>query len=118
MMKNRDLSIAIIGTKDQTGLMRLAGIQKYAVFENDDRNLQEKVRKTLKEFSNDPSIGIIMVPDNWMAYVADIAASIRKSKTIKAIVVEFPFRFDTAKQDVRGYYKLYTRNLIGFNVEI
>jgi vacuolar-type H+-ATPase subunit F/Vma7 len=118
MMKNRDLSIAIIGTKDQTGLMRLAGIQKYAVFDNDDRNLQQKVRKTLKEFSNDPSIGIIMVPDNWMAYVADIAASIRKSKTIKAIVVEFPFRFDTAKQDVRGYYKLYTRNLIGFNVEI
>jgi vacuolar-type H+-ATPase subunit F/Vma7 len=98
--------------------MRLAGIQKYAMFDNDDRDLQQKVRKTLQEFSNDPSIGIIMVPDNWMAYVADIAASIRKSKTIKTIVVEFPSRFDTAKQDVRGYYKLYTRNLIGFNVEI
>lgn len=118
MMKNKDLSIAIIGNKDQTGLMRLAGIQKYAVFENDDRELQQKVRKTLQEFSDDPSIGIIMVPDNWMAYVTDIVASIRKSKKTKTIVVAFPFRFDTAQQDVKEYYKAYTRNLIGFNVEI
>jgi vacuolar-type H+-ATPase subunit F/Vma7 len=118
MMKNKDLSIAILGNKDQTGLMRLAGIQTYAVFENDDRDLQQKVRKTLKEFLDDPSIGLIMVPDNWMAYVTDIVASIRKSKTRKAIVVEFPFRFDTAKQDVKEHYKAYTRNLIGFNVEI
>ncbi|MBT8490837.1 MAG: hypothetical protein KJN62_07305 [Deltaproteobacteria bacterium] len=118
MMKDKDLSIAIIGTKAQTGLMRLAGIQKYAIFENDDHDLQQNIRKTLKEFSDDPAIGIIMVPDNWMTYVTDIVASIRKSKVIQAIVVEFPFRFDPVKPDVREYYKLYTRNLIGFNVEI
>ena len=117
-MKNKDISIAIIGNKNQTGLMRLAGVQKYEVFEHDDRDLQQKVRKTLQEFSDDPSIGIIMIPDNWMAYVTDLVTSIRKSKTMKAIVVEFPSRFDAAQQDVKEYYKAYTRNLIGFNVEI
>lgn len=114
----KDFSIAIIGTKDQTALMRLAGIDTYEIIDEGDHDLREKIRNALTEFSKDPSIGIIMISENWMEHVTDIVQGIRKSKKVTTIVIDFPAHFTQEKPNIKEYYKTYTKNLIGFNVEI
>ena len=118
MMNLKELNIAIIGNRNQVALMRLAGIEKYEIIEEDDHDFREKVRKSLKEFSGDTSIGIIMIPENWTVHVEDLVKYIKESKKITTIIIEFPAKFETGKRDVREYYKTYTKNLIGFNIEI
>jgi hypothetical protein len=59
-----------------------------------------------------------MIPGNWMEHVTDIVQNIRRDKKVTTIVIDFPAHFDPEKRDVKGYYKAYTKNLIGFNVEI
>ena len=118
MTTMKNFHIAIIGNKDQTALMRLAGIDRYESIDEGDHDLREKIREVLHEFSRDPSIGIIMIPENWMEHVTDIVQGIRKSKKVTTIVIDFPARFAQEKRNVREHYKTYTKNLIGFNVEI
>ena len=118
MMNLKELNIAIIGNRNQTALMRLAGIEKYEIIEEDDHDFREKIRKSLKEFSSDASIGIIMIPENWTVHAEDLVKYIKESKRITTIIVEFPSKFETKKRNVREYYKTYTRKLIGFNIEI
>jgi vacuolar-type H+-ATPase subunit F/Vma7 len=118
MKEMKSIDIAIIGSKDQTALMRLAGLETYRVIEEDDPNITEKVRSALKELSQDPSIGIIMIPDNWIEYVADLLKSIRESKRVSTVVLEIPSKYTMDKQNVKEYYKSYTRRLIGFNIEL
>jgi vacuolar-type H+-ATPase subunit F/Vma7 len=118
MTTMKDFNIAIIGNKDQTALMRLAGVDTYESIDEGDHDLREKIRTALNEFSGDPSIGIIMIPENWMEHVTDIVQNIRRSKRATTIIIDFPGHFDPEKWDVKEYYKTYTKNLIGFNVEI
>jgi vacuolar-type H+-ATPase subunit F/Vma7 len=118
MTKSTDLTIAIIGTKDQTALMRLAGVTHYKVMSESDHDFREKIRNALQEYVNNQSIGLIMIPDNWRSHVDDIIQNVRRSKRITTIVVEFPAAFDMTQQDVREYYKTFTKSMIGFNVEI
>ncbi|MEA3470895.1 MAG: V-type ATP synthase subunit F, partial [Thermodesulfobacteriota bacterium] len=74
----KELDIAIIGNQDQTALMRLAGVERYLIVDEDDPDIKEKVRAALKDFSSDASIGIIMIPENWKEHAADILKSIRE----------------------------------------
>jgi len=118
MTKPEKIDIAIIGNRDQTALMRLAGVEKCRIIEEDGENINEKVREALMDLSGDSSVGIIMVPEEWTGGVADTLKYIRQSKKRTAIVIEIPSGFKTEEQDVRGYYKTYTKKLIGFNVNI
>ncbi len=115
-MKN--VQIAVIGTRDQTALIRLAGVERYAIITEDERGFEEKIRKSLKEFSEDSSIGIIMIPDRWVAHADDIIKSIRREKRISTVIVEIPPSYEREIQNVKDHYKSYTRQLIGFNIEI
>lgn len=118
MTKPEKIEIAIIGNRDQTALMRLAGVEKYRIIEDDKEDINEKVREALMELSGDSSVGIIMIPEEWAGGVADTLKYIRESKKRAAIVVEIPSGFRAEEQDVREYYKMYTKKLIGFNVNI
>lgn len=111
------LDVAIIGNKDQTSLMRMAGVNKYRAIDG-DADMADKIRKALNEFLSDTSVGIIMIPQPWAAHVADILERIRKDKRISTVIVEIPPDFKAEPLDVRAYYKAYTKKLIGFNVEI
>jgi len=112
-----NINIAIIGNRDQTALMRIAGVEKCRIIEggNDTR---EKVREALMELAGDSSVGIIMLPEDWGRDAADTIKYIRESKRSSAIVIEIPSGFKTRDQDVKEYYKTYTKKLIGFNVNI
>jgi vacuolar-type H+-ATPase subunit F/Vma7 len=114
----KEVDIAIIGTRDQTALMRLAGVERYLIIDDDDPDMKEKVRGALKDFSADPLIGIIMIPEDWKEHVEDILKSIRGSKKVSTVVIGIPTGYSTEKESVKEYYKEYTRRLIGFNIEI
>lgn len=122
MMKTvQNLDIAIIGTEDQTSAMRLAGVSHYCrVSEHGDgRELRETIRKGLDEFLKDPSVGIIMIPENWVSHVADMLERMKKAKGVpKKAIIEYPPDLKAEPMDVKAFYKNYTKRLIGFNVEI
>ncbi len=115
MTKPEKIDIAIIGSRDQAALVRLAGVEKYRIIDNGD-DLHEKVKEALMEFSDDSSVGIIMIPENWGRDAADTIRYLRESKRSSAIMIAIPEGFKTKEQDVKEYYKTYTRKLIGFNV--
>jgi len=112
-----NITVAIIGTRDQTALMRLAGVEKCRIIEEGDA-APEKIREALMELAGDSSVGIIMIPEDWAGHAADTIRYLWESKRSSAIVIEIPAGFKTAEQDVKEYYKTYTKKLIGFNVEI
>ncbi|MBW2637131.1 MAG: V-type ATP synthase subunit F [Deltaproteobacteria bacterium] len=114
----KELDIAIIGTRDQTALMRLAGVERYLIIDEDGPDMKEKVRSALQDFSSDASIGIIMIPDNWKEHVDDILKSIAVSKKMSTVVIGIPTGYTTEKENVKEYYQSYTRHLIAFNIEI
>jgi len=114
----KELDIAIIGTRDQTALMRLAGIARYSIIDDNDPDLQEKLRVALQDFSSDASIGIIMIPEDWKVHVKDILKSIGENKKVSTVVIGIPAGYSAEKENVKEYYKAYTRHLIGFNIEI
>ena len=117
MIKPEKIDIAIIGNRDQTALARLAGVEKYRIIE-DSEDINEKVKEALMDLSGDSSVGIIMIPEEWTGGAADVLKYIRQSKKRTAIVIEIPSGFTTEERDIRGYYKAYTKKLIGFNVNI
>lgn len=117
MTSLQNLDIAVIGNKDQVILMQLAGIEKYRVIE-DESDIREKVREALREFVNDTSIGIIMIPENLRDYVDDILKHIGESKQITPVIIEIPSKFATEKEDVKEFYKSYMKKLLGFSIEI
>ncbi len=117
MMSLQNLDIAVVGNEDQVALMRLAGVEKYQVIE-DDPQIREKVREALQEFIDDTSTGIIIIPDDWKSYVDDILKYVGESKKITPIIIEIPSKFTTEKEDVREFYKSYAKKLLGFSIEI
>ena len=118
MMQLKSLDIAIIGNQDQTALMRLAGIKKYAIIDADVHDFKDKLKDAVNNFSQDATVGIIMIPDDWIGFVDDLVRQIRQSKRISTIIVEFPSKFELEKKNVKEYYKTFTKNQIGFNIEI
>ncbi|MDD5723426.1 MAG: V-type ATP synthase subunit F [Syntrophales bacterium] len=112
-----NIHIAIIGNRDQTALMRLAGVEKCRIIEEGD-DTREKVKEALMELADDSSVGIIVLPEDWGRDAADTIRHIKESKRSSAIVIEIPSGFKAKEQDVKEYYKTYTKKLIGFNVNI
>jgi vacuolar-type H+-ATPase subunit F/Vma7 len=117
MMQRKRLNIAVIGERDQVALMRLAGVEKYEVIE-DGQHLHEKVRAAFTRFMKDPSIGIIVVPENWTGYVDDLRKEILERREITPVMIEIPTRFQREKANVRQYYQFLTKRLLGFTIEI
>ncbi|HNT57267.1 MAG TPA: V-type ATP synthase subunit F [Syntrophales bacterium] len=113
-----DFQIAVIGNRDETNLLRLTGVRKYVLFDEEDRGLPEKLRTALDDLAKDPSVGLVLVPDAWVEHVRDKMKKIRSEKRAKTVIIEYPARYREEERDIRQYYKALTRSLIGFNVEI
>lgn len=114
---SEQVTVAIIGTRDQTALMRLAGVEKCRIIEDQDAT-PEKIRENLTELAGDSSVGVIMLPEAWSRDAMETMKYLRDSKRSSAIIIGIPAGFKTEEQDVKEYYKAYTKKLIGFNVEI
>lgn len=113
-----DFQIAVIGNRDEANLLRLTGIRKYLVFDEEDRALREKLRTAFSELVGDASVGLILIPDDWVDFVRDLVKKLRAGKRSRTVVIEYPARYREEKPDIRRFYSRLTRSLIGFNVEI
>ena len=115
-MKIRQLEIAVVGDEDLVSSLRLAGVSRYRVIEEDDR---EEVRRALTEFLGEPDIGIIVVLEDYMSYIEDLVAQAGDEKKASSpVVIEVPSKYGTRYKDVTQYYKAYIRRFIGFDIEI
>jgi vacuolar-type H+-ATPase subunit F/Vma7 len=111
------LGIAVIGDEDLVNGMRLAGVNNYVIIsEAPDKG--EQVRKALNDLMSKPEIGIIVIQEDFIASVGDIVTKFKQSRKLTPVIIEVPSKYGTQFGDVREYYKKYTREFIGFDIEI
>jgi vacuolar-type H+-ATPase subunit F/Vma7 len=111
------LDIAIIGDEDLVNGLRLSGVSRYYVVKGDP-DAQEDVRRILAELMTDPKVGIVMILEDYAEYVQDLLVEAREEKNLTPVIIEVPSKYGTKYQDIRAFYKAYTRKFIGFEVEI
>jgi vacuolar-type H+-ATPase subunit F/Vma7 len=117
MTQPEKIDIAMIGTRNQVALTRLAGVEKYRIID-DDEAAPENIEAALLELFEDSSVGIIMIPEMWAADMTDTLKNLKGRKRRPVVVIEIPSGFTAKEQDVTGYYEEYTKRLIGFNVDL
>jgi V/A-type H+-transporting ATPase subunit F len=115
MINVRQLEIAVVGDEDLVSSMRLAGVRRYRIVTEGDK---EEVRQALTELLDEPGVGIIVILEDYMEYVADLISQAQERKTSPPVVIEVPSKYGTRYKDVTRYYKAYIRRFIGFDIEI
>lgn len=115
MIELENLDIAVIADRDQTGIMRLAGVHRFRVPGPDTAS---DVKTAFEEFSSDSSIGIIIISEEFSPHAKDQMTKLRQSKRVRPVVIEIPSGGENDGAAVKEYYQNYTKNLIGFNIEI
>ncbi|MFC2034262.1 V-type ATP synthase subunit F [Chloroflexota bacterium] len=115
MMQMKQLGIAIIGDEDLINGLRLGGVSKYIVI---DDNKREAIRKALTQFIDDSDVGIIVIQEDYMEHVDDMVTNFKKQNMITPIIIEVPSKYGTKYEDAAEYYKKRVRESIGFEIEI
>ncbi len=112
-----NLNVAIIGNEDLVNGMRLAGVTRYHVIE-DEHDVEESVRKALTNLISEPDIGIIAIQEDYAQHVLDLIEHVKEDKRLTPVIIEVPSKYGTKYKDVTGYYKSYVRKFTGFEIEI
>lgn len=113
----KHLSIAVVGDEELVSGLRLAGISRYYVI-NEEHNAREDVRKALGELIDEAGVGVIVILEDYVEYVKDLLTRLRKGKRVIPVIIDVPSKLGTQCKDVVGYYKAFIRKSIGFDVEI
>ena len=117
MMPFKHLDVAVIGDEDLVNGFRLAGLSRYYMIKSGP-NAHEDVRKALITLIGEPSVGIVMILEEYADYVTDLVTQVRKGRKITPVIIEVPSKFGTKYSNVKEYYKAFIRESIGFEVEI
>ena len=117
MIPVTQLTIAIIGDEDLVNAMRLSGVSRYTVIKV-DQNTREETRQAFTALLKDPSIGIIVLQEDYVDHVQDLITKFKQSKKMTPIIIDVPSKFGTKHRDVKQYYKTYIKGYIGFDIEI
>jgi len=117
MISAGHLNIAVIGNEDLVNMLRLAGIRRYYLIE-DNGNTGEDVRTALSELIGDPGISIVALQEDYAGYVEDMIAQLVVEKRLTPVVIEVPSKSGTKYLDVAEYYKAFIRKFVGFEIEI
>ena len=115
MINIRQLEIAVVGDEDLVSSLRLAGVRRYRIVTEGDK---EEVRQALTELLDEPGVGIIVILEDYAMHVADLVAQAQERKTSPPVVIEVPSKYGTRYKDVTQYYKAYIRKFIGFDIEV
>jgi len=116
MVDIKHLDIAVIGDEDLVNGLRLAGVSRYHVIEDEDS--AEEVRKATSEELAEPGVGIIVILEDYAKHVGDLVARVQEKRASPPVVIEVPSKYGTRYEDVTQYYKAYIRKFIGFDIEI
>jgi len=113
----KHLNIAAIGDEDLINGLRLTGVSRYYVIK-ENHDAREDVRRALSELIDEPNIGVVMILEDYMEYIKDLVAKVRKGRKTTPVIIEVPPKFGTKYKDVVGHYKRFIRESIGFDIEI
>ena len=111
------LNIAVIGDEDLVNGLRLAGVNRYRVIE-DNQDAGENARKALAELIGEPEISIIAIQEDYNEHVADLIKQVQEGPSLTPVIIEVPSKHGTKYADVNNYYKAYIRRFVGFDIEI
>jgi len=117
MMPIRHMDIAVVADEDLVNMMMLAGVSKYHIV-GQGPGRGEDVRKVLGELLEEPDVGIIVIPEDYVEYVADLLAVVRGGKRMTPVIIEVPSRYEATYRDAREYYQATIRKFIGFDIEV
>lgn len=109
--------MGMIGTADQVTFMRLAGIGAWRII-REDSTVADQVRTALHDLSSDPSVGIIIIPEECARHIRDILEEFSRRKSTVPVIVEIPTSLDQKASDIKEFYQSYAKRLIGFSIEI
>jgi len=113
----RNMDIAVIGDMELVSTLRLAGLRKTKAIQG-DRNLADDIRKSLEEYMNDPDVGVVVIMEDYAEMVESTLAGLRQVKGVLPVIVQVPSKRGTRYPDVVGYYKQFSREYLGFDIEI
>jgi len=111
------LNIAVIGDEDLANMLRLAGIRRYHLIE-DNGSTGEDVRKALGELTGDPEVSVIAIQEDYAGYVEDLITQVQEGKSLTPVIIEVPSKHGTKYADVAEYYKAFVSKFVGFEIQI
>jgi vacuolar-type H+-ATPase subunit F/Vma7 len=117
MIPVRHMDIAVVADEDLVSILRLAGISRYHVVKG-SLSPREDVRKALSALFEEPDVGIIVIPEDYREYVADLTAPFREGKRMTPVIIEVPSNYHATFRDAGEYYKATIRKFIGFDIEV
>jgi len=113
----RNMEIAVIGDMELVSALRLAGLRKTRAIQG-DRNLTEDIRRRLQEYVSDPDVGVVVIMEDYAEMIRDTLANLRQGRNVLPVIVQVPSKRGTRYPDVVGYYKQFSREFLGFDIEI
>lgn len=116
MIGLRHLDIAVVGDEDLVNALRLAGVRRYHVIRGDD--VSGEVRRAVTALIEDSDVGVLVIAEDYVDYVADLLAPFRVGKKLTPVIIEVPSGYTDTAPDVRQYYAAYIKRFIGFEIEI
>jgi len=113
----RNMDIAVIGDLELVSALRLAGLRKTYPIQA-ERRAAEDVRKALAECMSDANIGVIVMLEEFAEMAGNIISQYRQGKGVLPVIVEVPSKRGTSHPDVIAYYKQFSRQYLGFDIEL
>jgi vacuolar-type H+-ATPase subunit F/Vma7 len=113
----RNLQIAVIGDLELVSALRLAGLRRTYVIQS-ERHATEDIQKALGECMNDPDIGVVVMLEEHAEMASSAVAQYRQNKNVLPVIVEVPSKRGTRHPDVVAYYKQFSREYLGFDIEL
>jgi len=117
MMPVKQLDIAVVADEDLVSMLRLAGVSRCHIV-RDGPSRGEDIRKALSALLQEPDVGIVVIPEDYSEYVADLLAAVRERRGAPPVIIEVPSRYDPTYLDAREYYRATIRKFIGFDIEV
>lgn len=115
-MPIKQLAIAVIGDEDLVSGMRLAGVSRYTLIE-DERSARDTVRATVKTLLTE-DVGVIAVQEDFMPLIQDIVLQMREEKWLFPVIIEVPSKRGSDVDKVIANYRAFIRKFIGFDIQI
>jgi len=113
----RNMEIAVIGDLELVSALRLAGLRKtYAI--QSERHAAEDIRKALSECMSDPEVGVVVMLEEYAEMAGNAVSQYRQGKSVLPVIVEVPSKRGTRHPDVVAYYKQFSREYLGFDIEL
>jgi len=117
MMPIGHSNIAVIGDTDLVSMLRLAGIKRYRVIE-DNSNTEGDVREALGELISEPDVSVVAIQEDYVKYVEDLIAQVAEGKRLTPVIIGVPSKYGTKYPNVAEYYRAFVRKYVGFDIEI